>query len=89
MARGVPVACANVAALREVAGDAALLFDPVRQEEVTAAVRRLLKDRALAQRLTKAGHERVKRFSWEQTGAATLAGYRRAIATRLSGMPPQ
>ena len=89
MARGVPVACANAAALREVAGEAALLFDPARQEEVTAAVRRLLDDRALAGRLAKAGYERVEKFPWERTGAATLAGYRRAIATRLSGMPPQ
>jgi glycosyltransferase involved in cell wall biosynthesis len=83
MARGVPVACANVSALPEVAGDAALLFDPERQEEVTAAVSRLLEDRALADRLVRRGHERVKEYSWERTGAASLAGYRRAIATRL------
>jgi glycosyltransferase involved in cell wall biosynthesis len=84
MARGVPVACANVAALPEVAGDAALLFDPSRQEEVTAAVRRLLDDSALAARLAKAGYERVKGFPWERTGASTLAGYRRAIDARLT-----
>ena len=82
MARGVPVACANVSALPEVAGDAALLFDPERQEEVTAAVRRLLDDRALAARLVVRGHERVGAFTWERTGAASLAGYRRAIVSR-------
>jgi glycosyltransferase involved in cell wall biosynthesis len=82
MARGVPVACANVSALPEVAGDAALLFDPERQEEVTAAVRCLLDDRALAARLVVRGHERVGAFTWERTGAASLAGYRRAMAAR-------
>jgi glycosyltransferase involved in cell wall biosynthesis len=82
MARGVPVACANVSALPEVAGDAALLFDPEHQEEVTAAVRRLLDDRALAVQLVVRGHERVRAFTWERTGAASLAGYRRAIAPR-------
>jgi glycosyltransferase involved in cell wall biosynthesis len=87
MARGVPVACANVAALPEVAGDAALLFDPTRQEEVTGALRRLLEDRALAQRLAGSGRERVKSFPWQRTGAATLAGYRRAVATRSNGAP--
>jgi glycosyltransferase involved in cell wall biosynthesis len=85
MARGVPVACANVSALPEVAGDAALLFDPERQQEVTAAVRRLLDDRALAERLVLRGHERVASFSWRRTGQASLAGYRRAIASRVSG----
>ncbi len=82
MARGVPVACANVSALPEVAGDAALLFDPERQDEVTAAVRRLLDDRALAERLVARGYERVESFTWKRTGEASLAGYRRAIATR-------
>jgi glycosyltransferase involved in cell wall biosynthesis len=82
MARGVPVACSNVSALPEVAGDAALTFDPGRQDEVTAAVRRLLDDRALAQRLIARGHERVREFSWRHTGTASLAGYRRAIRAR-------
>lgn len=80
MARGVPVACANVSALPEVAGDAALLFDPHRQDDVTTAVRRLLDDRELAARLVLRGRERVARFTWTNTGQASLAGYRRAIA---------
>lgn len=82
MARGVPVACSNVSALPEVAGDAALLFDPERQDEITAAVRRLLDDRVLAERLVARGRLRVAEFSWTRTGAATLAGYRHAIARR-------
>ncbi len=82
MVRGVPVMCANVSALPEVAGDAALLFDPERQEEVTTAVRRLLDDRALAERLVARGYERAGSFTWKRTGEASLAGYRRAIAER-------
>lgn len=82
MARGVPVACSNVSALQEVAGGAALLFDPERQEEVTAAVRRLLEDGALADRLVARGRERVAAYTWKRTGEASLAGYRRAIAAR-------
>jgi glycosyltransferase involved in cell wall biosynthesis len=81
MAHGVPVACSNVSALPEVAGDAALLFDPERQEEVTGAVRRLLDDRALAERLVARGHARAASFNWKRTGVASLAGYRRAIDT--------
>lgn len=82
MARGVPVACSNVSALPEISGDAALLFDPERQEEVTAALRRLLDDRELAERLIARGRERAARFTWRQTGEASLAGYRRALEMR-------
>jgi glycosyltransferase involved in cell wall biosynthesis len=82
MAHGVPVACSNVSALPEVAGEAALLFDPERQAEITGAIRRLLDDPALAARLRARGRERLERFTWERTGAASLAGYRRAIAAR-------
>ncbi len=79
MIRGVPVACANVAALPEVAGDAALLFDPSSQQQITAALLRLLGDRELAAQLVARGHERASEFSWRRTGAASLAGYRRAL----------
>jgi glycosyltransferase involved in cell wall biosynthesis len=87
MARGVPVACSNVAALPEVAGDAALLFDPERQEEITAAVRRLLDDRVLAAELIARGHERVRVFTWKRTGETSLAGYRRALEDRAASSP--
>jgi glycosyltransferase involved in cell wall biosynthesis len=82
MMRGVPVACASVSALPEVAGDAALLFDPLSQEEITHATRRLFDDRDLARLLIARGHERAREFTWERTGVASLAGYRRAIARR-------
>jgi glycosyltransferase involved in cell wall biosynthesis len=86
MARGVPVACADVSALPEVAGDAALLFNPESQVELVAAIERLLDDRELAQTLIARGHARVAEFSWRRTGERSLAGYRRAIAAR-SGSP--
>jgi glycosyltransferase involved in cell wall biosynthesis len=78
----VPVACSNVSALPEVAGDAALLFDPTSQAQVTGAARRLLDDRGLAERLAIAGRERAGRFTWRRAGEASLAGYRRAIGAR-------
>src|SRR5205823_4785178 len=44
MARGVPVACSNASSLPEVAGDAALLFDPRDTDGIEAALIRLLHD---------------------------------------------
>jgi glycosyltransferase involved in cell wall biosynthesis len=79
MARDVPVACSNRPALPEVAGDAALLFEPEDQAAVTAAIRQLLDDRELAGRLVELGRARVDLFTWRRTAEATLATYRRAV----------
>ena len=51
MARGVPVACSNASSLPEVAGDAALLFDPHDESAIAAALERLLDEPELAERL--------------------------------------
>jgi glycosyltransferase involved in cell wall biosynthesis len=79
MARGVPVACSDRPALDEIAGDAALLFDPTDQAAVTEAVRRLITDEELRARLSARGLERARGFSWRRTAAETLASYRRAV----------
>jgi glycosyltransferase involved in cell wall biosynthesis len=79
MARGVPVACSNASSLPEVAGDAALLFDPREESAIADAVTRLLTDRALGERLIAAGRERVREFTWERTARATIDSYRRAL----------
>ena len=78
MARGVPVACSDRPALPEVAGDAALLFDPQDQAAVTDAVRRLLRDEGLRRRFAERGLARAREFTWRRTADATLASYRRA-----------
>lgn len=80
MARGVPVACSRASSLPEVAGDAALLFDPEDVDAIADATRRLLHDPALRERLRAAGLERAARFTWDATAAATVASYERALA---------
>jgi glycosyltransferase involved in cell wall biosynthesis len=78
MGRGVPVACSNRSTLPEVAGDAALLFDPEDVEAIRVATERLLNDPALAERLRVAGRARAAEFTWERTAQLTVASYRRA-----------
>jgi glycosyltransferase involved in cell wall biosynthesis len=80
MARGVPVACSDASSLPEVAGDAALLFDPHDEGAIAAAVERLLGDPAEAERLRAAGSARVLQFTWERTARLTLQSYERALA---------
>jgi glycosyltransferase involved in cell wall biosynthesis len=80
MARGVPVACSDRSSLPEVAGDAALLFDPESPAAIAGAIERLLADAELAERLRAAGRERASRFTWEATARGVLASYERALA---------
>jgi glycosyltransferase involved in cell wall biosynthesis len=75
MARGVPVACSNAASLPELAGTAALLFDPHDPRAIAAALARIPEQ---AERLRPAGLERAAEFTWERTAALTLASYHRA-----------
>jgi glycosyltransferase involved in cell wall biosynthesis len=82
MARGVPVACADCSSLPEVAGDAALLFDPCSQDAIAQAIERLLGDPSLAASLRERGIARVRQFSWERTARLTLDSYARALGSR-------
>jgi glycosyltransferase involved in cell wall biosynthesis len=85
MARGVPVACSRRGSLAEVAGDAALRFDPESEGAIAAAIERLLDDRVEAERLRVAGGERAARFSWAATAAGTLASYERTLSEGRHG----
>jgi glycosyltransferase involved in cell wall biosynthesis len=79
MAAGVPVACSDRSSLPEVAGDAALLFDPGDPAAIAAAIETLLGDQAEAERLRAAGRARAARFTWRRAGELTLASYERAL----------
>jgi glycosyltransferase involved in cell wall biosynthesis len=80
MARGLPVASSDRSSLPEVAGDAALLFDPEDTAAIASAIERLIGDPAEAERLARAGLERVAAFTWEACARATAASYERALA---------
>ncbi len=76
MACGTPVVCANTSSLPEVAGDAALLFDPTQAEAMVAALRRMLNDADVRADLRRRGLAQAVRFSWARTAQETLALYR-------------
>ena len=82
MNAGVPIACADVTALPEVAGPAAVFFNPLSVNEIASALQRLLTDGSLRQRLVTAGYKRVRDFSWEQSARQTLKVYERVKRQR-------
>ncbi len=83
MSAGVPVACSDRGALPEVAGSAALYFDPSTPNRIAAAIRRIIADEPLRQSLIAAGHENVKRFSWLRAARETLEVYKHVAKARV------
>jgi alpha-1,3-rhamnosyl/mannosyltransferase len=77
MAHGVPVACADIPVLREVAGGAALYFDPTSVESMAATLARALGSPGLRASLAERSRARAAAFTWEATARATLEVYRR------------
>ena len=62
MAAGVPVACGNLTSLPEIAGDAAILFDPRKPDEIKASIISLVNDEKLVTTLKRRGLERASEF---------------------------
>jgi glycosyltransferase involved in cell wall biosynthesis len=75
MACGRAVACSNTSAMPEVADSAALLFDPCSQRELVFAMRDLLLNPELRQRMERLGVQRAAMFSWIHSAAKTLDLY--------------
>lgn len=73
--RSLPVACSNATSLPEIAGGAALLFDPYSPPEIATAIERVTWDEELRQRLAGAGLMRSAMFSWHSTARETTAVY--------------
>ena len=85
MALGVPVITADHGALAEVAGGAALTVDPLDENALGAAIRRIATDPVLAARLVEAGRANARRFTLARFAERLGALYRDVIAR--SGAP--
>ncbi len=66
-ASGVPVMCSNVTSLPEVAGDAALLVNPLDEADIASGMARLASDSELREKLIRRGFQQAARFSWDDT----------------------
>ncbi len=82
MACGAAVATSNRAALPEVVGKAALLFDPVDEAALTAAIARVLSSAELREDLARQGLVRAQEFSPEHTAGRVQALLREVIEER-------
>ncbi len=69
---GTPVVCANSSSLPEVAGEGALLVDPLDTAALGEAMRRVVEDADLRAALVAAGYGNLGRFSWTVAAARVL-----------------
>lgn len=72
MTSGVPVLTSCASALPEVAGDAALLVDPLDTRAIAEGLRRLVDDSDLRADLRMRGVVRAAQFTWERCAFETL-----------------
>lgn len=82
MACGTPVITSATTSMPEVAGEAALLVDPLSEDAIQAAIQRLCEDGEVRQQLSRSGLARAAEFSWTKMAEETLAVYRRAAGRR-------
>jgi glycosyltransferase involved in cell wall biosynthesis len=75
MACGAPVVTSRTTSIPEVAGEAALLIDPLDTDALAMAVGRILLDRALNKDMRIKGLQHAASFSWEQTARKTWESY--------------
>ncbi len=81
---GTPVLGSASSSLPEVAGDGALLVDPLDTEALTAGLRRLASDAALRETLIARGYANLARFTWEKAARQTLS----VLESAVNGIAP-
>jgi glycosyltransferase involved in cell wall biosynthesis len=80
MACGTPVITSPSGSLPEVAGDAALMVDPVDVGDIANGLWRVATDRVLRNELVAKGHARAQEFSWRRAALQTMAVYESVVA---------
>ena len=76
MACGTPVIAGNTSAMPEIAGEGALLADPLDENDIARKILLLEEDDTFYQQQVDYGLERVKLFSWRKSAEALLKIYK-------------
>jgi glycosyltransferase involved in cell wall biosynthesis len=79
MSMDCPVVSSDSSCMPEIAGDAALYFDPANADQLAAQIIRLTNEPMIRNQLLINGRERLKQFSWEKCASETLAVYQSNI----------
>ncbi|MFO7807607.1 MAG: glycosyltransferase family 1 protein [Candidatus Moraniibacteriota bacterium] len=75
MSAGTPVVCSDIPCFREVAGEAALFFDPNKGGDLPEKMFQVIIDQELKNKLIQKGKKRVKKFTWSKCAEETRDVY--------------
>jgi glycosyltransferase involved in cell wall biosynthesis len=76
---GCPIACSNTSSMPEIAGDAAMFFDPSDEEEIRVVMESTVQSPETVTLLRMRGYEREKMFSWDNCVSQTAELYRSKV----------
>jgi glycosyltransferase involved in cell wall biosynthesis len=76
---GVPVLCSNTSSLPEVAGEAALMIDPLSVDSIAQGLTQITRDETLRRKLIEAGYTQAKKFSWQSCANVVLQVFDRVL----------
>jgi glycosyltransferase involved in cell wall biosynthesis len=79
MANNCPVLCSNRGSLPEIAGDAAIYFNPDSVEDIKSSIENAIYNETCLRLLVKKGISRVKLFSWSNCANKTYKLYQNTI----------
>jgi len=75
----VPVITSNITAMPEVAGKFAILVNPYDYKAIFSAMKKLLKDDKLREKMGKEGYKQTEDFTWERTSEMYLKVYEKVL----------
>jgi glycosyltransferase involved in cell wall biosynthesis len=81
MASGTPVITSSVSSMPEVVGDSAVLINPLKVDELAAAILELASDAGKRQMLREAGLKRAAQFTWQKAALQTLEVYKDVVSS--------
>ncbi|GAB2597609.1 glycosyltransferase family 4 protein [Spirosoma areae] len=81
-ASGCPCVISDRSSLPEVAGDAALYFNPRDESSMASVIEKIILDSELRENLTQMGYNRLNQFSWERTVRETLRVYQDCLINK-------
>jgi glycosyltransferase involved in cell wall biosynthesis len=76
---GRPVLTSNLSPMREVAGDGALLVDPLKPEDIRSGLLRLMQDAELRAEMVSAGFRNVRQYSASAVAMQYAEVYREVV----------
>ena len=78
-----PVITSNISSIPEVTGDAAILINPFKSDELESSIVTLLNDDSLKLKYSEKGYKRSLEFSWKNTAQKTLESYKSIVSSKI------